>query len=209
MFLSQTDAWAVANGGKEISWRTRNRLMLEPMDQGDFYALTNRMKWFYEDADFPKGPDVLYWANEGEGRMSVAKKEKEKGIKFSRASETFPKATLWGEGGVSVEDVSQGSLGNCWLCASFASLAENPDAVQNLFLNTKTKQSPSGLYGVNLFVLGHQMTIVVDDYLPVTYSHADLDGSSVFSTIFSKVTEGGSLWVPILEKVFAKRYGNY
>ena len=90
------------------------------------------------------------------------------------------------------------------MCASFASLAENPTRVQQAFLNTKREQSPTGLYGVNLFVLGHPMTILVDDYLPVITTHL---GET--TTIFSKIASDGSLWVPILEKVFAKRYGNY
>ena len=116
----------------------------------------------------------------------------------------FPNDSLFGREGVTVDDVSQGSIGNCWLCAAFASLAENPQAVQRAFLNTKAEQSPSGLYGVNLFVLGHPMTFTVDDYLPIV---TNPDGEK--TTIFSKIASDGSLWVPILEKVFAKRYGNY
>ena len=99
--------------------------------------------------------------------MKIAKKARNGGIEFNRAGTVYPDATLWGSNGVTVDDVAQGSIGNCWLCAAFASLAENPQAVQNAFLNTKTKQSPSGMYGVNLFVLGHPMTFVVDDYLPL------------------------------------------
>ena len=102
-----------------------------------------------------------------------------------------------------MDDVAQGSIGNCWLCASFASLAENPQAVYQAFLNTKRLPSPTGLYGVNLFVLGHPMTFIVDDFLPIITK----DGKK--TTIFSKLSSNYSLWVPILEKVFAKRYGNY
>ena len=116
----------------------------------------------------------------------------------------FPNDSLFGHKGVTVDDVSQGSIGNCWLCAAFASLAENPLAVHRAFLNTKKEQSPSGLYGVNLFVLGHPMTFTVDDYLPIV---TNWKGEK--TTIFSKIASDGSLWVPILEKVFAKRYGNY
>jgi len=124
-----------------------------------------------------------------------------------RADEAFPDATLFGTE-VTVDDVGQGSIGNCWLCAAFASLAENPSAIQQAFLNTKRAQSPSGMYGVNLFVLGHPMTFIVDDYLPVMEFY-NMEGDTVYETIFSKIASEGSLWVPILEKVFAKRYGNY
>ena len=125
------------------------------------------------------------------------------GITWERAGNAFPDASLFGWRGVSVDDVAQGSIGNCWLCASFASLAENPTRVQQAFLNTKREQSPTGLYGVNLFVLGHSMTFTVDDYLPI------ITRNGKKTTIFSKIASDGSLWVPILEKVFAKRYGNY
>ena len=60
-----------------------------------------------------------------------------KDIIWERANIAFPEASLWGDNGVTVDDVDQGSIGNCWLCAAFASLAENPDAVQEAFLNTK------------------------------------------------------------------------
>ena len=47
------------------------------------------------------------------------------------------------------------------------------------------------------------MTFTVDDYLPI------ITRNGKTTTIFSKIASDGSLWVPILEKVFAKRYGNY
>ncbi len=48
------------------------------------------------------------------------------------------------------------------------------------------------------------MTVMVDDYLPLTKQE---DGS--YKTVYAHISSDGSLWGPILEKVFAKRYGNY
>ena len=48
------------------------------------------------------------------------------------------------------------------------------------------------------------MTITVDDYLPV---RTNKDGKT--ETVFAAVGNEYPLWVSILEKAFAKRYGNY
>ena len=212
MFLNQADAWADADveTGNEC-WRTRDMIKIRPYSDDSFYRLINRkdrIRYFERDEDFKHGSHVLYWADQGEGAGNLATKEKtakKKGhsITWERAVDAFPEALLFGERGVTVDDVAQGSIGNCWLCSAFASLAESPGAVETIFLNTKREQSPVGMYGVNLFVLGHEMTIVVDDYLPIR----EVEGEK--TTIFSKVASDGSLWVPILEKVLAKRYGNY
>jgi len=49
------------------------------------------------------------------------------------------------------------------------------------------------------------MTVMVDEYLPLIAT----DDNDSSTTIFSKVKDNGALWAPIMEKAFAKRYGNY
>jgi len=48
------------------------------------------------------------------------------------------------------------------------------------------------------------MTVMVDDFLP-TFKHSD----DSFSTLYSKINGETPLWGALLEKAFAKRYGNY
>ena len=50
--------------------------------------------------------------------------------------------------------------------------------------------SPNGIYGVNFYTLGIPQTVIIDDWLPVTSWYS-------------------ALWVPLLEKAFAKLQGNY
>ncbi len=57
---------------------------------------------------------------------------------------------------------------------------------------------------MNLHVLGFPMTVMVDDTIPVIEGDEGED-----HTLFATVEEGSALWAPILEKAFAKRYGNY
>jgi calpain-15 len=48
------------------------------------------------------------------------------------------------------------------------------------------------------------MTVMVDDYLPILKGDEGKD-----QTIYASLEGGSPLWAPILEKAFAKRYGNY
>ena len=48
------------------------------------------------------------------------------------------------------------------------------------------------------------MTVMVDDYLP-TFKHSDGN----LTTVYSKLSADTPLWGALLEKAFAKRYGNY
>ena len=64
-------------------------------------------------------------------------------------------------------DVRQGVIGNCWFMAAASALAERPQRLEKIFLNTSNQLNPSGIYGVNLYSLGVKHTIIVDDYLPL------------------------------------------
>lgn len=97
-------------------------------------------------------------------------------------------------------DIKQGSLGDCWLLAAFASLAEYPAAVQMVF--NRGALSKRGKYTVKLFCLNDKVwkTIVVDDRLPA-------NGTS--GLLYAGATAAGEVWVPLLEKACAKLYGTY
>ena len=82
-------------------------------------------------------------------------------------------------------------------------MAEKPKRVENLFLNTSNEIEAKGLYGIKTYALGVPHTILVDDFLPMSGS----DGN--YSTPFAGVSEDKSVWGAIIEKAFAKFYGNY
>ena len=100
---------------------------------------------------------------------------------------------------VGPEDIAQGDLGNCWILAAISSLAETAGRIDNFFINTS--KSCEGIYGVNMYVLGVPYTMWVDDYLP-------LQGNDLAFVGKGKDSKFG-FWASILEKAFAKRYGNY
>lgn len=103
-------------------------------------------------------------------------------------------------GKIEAADITQGSMGNCWLLAAIASLAEYKGALQNIFV---TKQfSPIGKYTVRLYNarLNRWILISVDDFVPV------LKGTN--TPAFAK-PNGSEMWACILEKAFAKYCGSY
>jgi len=77
---------------------------------------------------------------------------------------------------------------------SLCAMAEYPGRIENMFLNKE--KSTHGLYAVQMWALNVPITVMVDDYLPV---NAQGDATS-----FAKISDDRSLWVPIIEKAFAK-----
>ena len=69
--------------------------------------------------------------------------------------------------------MNQGGLGDCWLLAAIAALAEYPGFIEKyVFLNEKegSNNRQYGVYAVRIYPLGMPVTIYVDDFLPVRYS---------------------------------------
>ena len=130
--------------------------------------------------------------------------ESNKQIEWRRVSEAFPKATLFGNHGVVPADLKQGYIGNCWFISALAALAEFPDRIERLFLNVKNEHSMSGLYGVNFYTLGHEHTILIDDFIPVIN-----EGEAGYTTLYAGLGDDMAMWAPLIEKAFAKRFGNY
>lgn len=99
-------------------------------------------------------------------------------------------------------DISQGALGNCWVVGSLASVAENPALVKRLFVDDYSKNgelSPVGVYLVRLCDGGEWRFVQVDDNFPC---------NSANMLAYSGARRN-QLWVPLVEKAFAKLRGCY
>jgi len=119
-------------------------------------------------------------------------------FKWRRASELHRKANLFSV--IQADNISQGELGDCWLLAAIAVLADFPGHIMNLF--EETGLSPGGRYTIKLHDIRRGWEdIVIDDLIP-----CDRDGRPLFAQL---VGDSGSVWALLLEKAFAKFVGSY
>lgn len=116
--------------------------------------------------------------------------------------ETTP--SLWGTDGVRPAAIKQGSLGDCWLLASIAAIAENGDRIKKIF-NGLTAWPSTGEFELNLWAYGNPVRVTIDDKIPATINST----GTALSPRFTKKSANGSWWVPILEKAAGKYYGFY
>eukprot|EP00928_Gymnodinium_smaydae_P006374 TRINITY_DN12251_c0_g1_i2.p1 TRINITY_DN12251_c0_g1~~TRINITY_DN12251_c0_g1_i2.p1 ORF type:complete len:805 (-),score=65.93 TRINITY_DN12251_c0_g1_i2:130-2544(-) len=99
-------------------------------------------------------------------------------------------------------DISQGALGNCWFCGSLAAVAEKPALVKQLFVGSESSSqelSPVGAYLLRLCDGGEWQYVMVDDNLPCVRS----------CMLAYSGARRNQLWVPLVEKAFAKLRGCY
>ncbi|KAJ8907793.1 hypothetical protein NDN08_007897 [Rhodosorus marinus] len=163
-----------------------NTVRKDGKNQGKlFYGCRKRQCGFFMWApENTIGPYVLRRSNFG------------KGMRWQRFSPskgwTLVKPTI----GFSSLDVKQGSVGDCWFLSALAVLAERPDLINQVALT----QEPSdiGKYSFRLFIDGQWQVYDIDDHLPMK---GDLPA-------FSQ-TSRDQLWVPLLEKAYAKAHGSY
>jgi len=92
---------------------------------------------------------------------------------------------VFGAGGPSMNDINQGYLGDCYLLAALAEVAnQNPSIIQSMITN-----NGNNTYGVRFYVDGNAEYVTVNDSLP--------DGG----TIFNSAT---NIWASLVEKAYAQ-----
>lgn len=136
-----------------------------------------------------------------EERYNESKKDyfiTEDEVSWLRAKDIFNggKFVLF-ENTISVDDVKQGSLGNCYLMSALSSLAETPQLVLQLFRDLTVKDN--GCYEIIMRINGEWQIVLVDDTFPCDFEKIPM---------FAKPT-GAELWVMLLEKAWAKVNGGY
>jgi calpain-15 len=118
-------------------------------------------------------------------------------------------------GKIEAADVLQGQLGDCWLLAAMAALADHPTELLNrVFLTPEL--NPAGKYVLRLFDPQEQIwkKITVDDYVPCERDDYAKDKVARLAANHNVVSlyaspNGKEIWAMILEKAFAKMCGGY
>ncbi|QQP35238.1 Uncharacterized protein FKW44_023402, partial [Caligus rogercresseyi] len=123
-------------------------------------------------------------------------------IEWVRPFETSSEPLLYVDG-TSRTDVVQGSLGDCWLLSTAATLAKRRDLIQRVIPaeQTLSPQDPlyNGVIRVRLWHFGKWVQVFIDDRLP--------QRNGVY--IFAQSESPNEFWIALLEKAFAKMYGSY
>ena len=94
-------------------------------------------------------------------------------------------------------DIVQGKLGSCFFLSAISALAERPALIKRIFEGPNL--DPSGAQALWLNIAGIWKQIIIDDYYPTSRS----------SNFAFAQGRGGYLWVPMIEKAYAKAYGSY
>ncbi|KAF0776280.1 hypothetical protein AaE_000020, partial [Aphanomyces astaci] len=117
------------------------------------------------------------------------------------------------DGGTDPDDVRFGRLNDGWFLSAVSILAASggvddgkvDPVIDNLFITKQT--SLTGAYAIRLFKNSQWETVIVDDYFPVLSDSHKMDISAGAAFAHSRHFE--ELWVPLLEKAYAKYYGGY
>lgn len=104
------------------------------------------------------------------------------------------------KGGIDMNDLDQGAVGDCWLVAAIASLTTKPEQLRSLFY--PDHYNKEGVYAVRFYAPLHAqwLWVLVDGYVPVSASN---------SPYFMSAHNPGELWPMLLEKAFAKLHTCY
>jgi hypothetical protein len=166
-------------------------------DQNAFFSNEN-----YSDPLFPHEKKSLY-AQDSEGNfLNEYYKNKSQDIRpdvnWKSAREIFENDFLLFKDKIEPSDLKQKSLGDCYFISALAALAEFPYLIHQIFRTKKVSQN--GYYEIVLFLDGEWQVITLDDHFIVSSGTNDLE----FST-----PNGNEIWVPLLEKAWAKINSGY
>jgi len=124
-------------------------------------------------------------------------------VRCSNLQPMFSKMVLFHN--VEPNDIFQGCVGDCWLLAAFASVAEFPDYFKTKIFKTK-EVSKIGKYEINLFDCSKNkwITVTIDDKIPCSESNRYMPPKPLFSQ-----PHENEMYILLLEKAFAKMAGSY
>ena len=120
------------------------------------------------------------------------------------------------KGGIAANDVKQGKLGDCWFLSALATLATQPDKLRSCFCMTLVdeewclfgrkglweKCSAAGIIVCRFMKNFEWYYVIIDDRIPVC------DNASG-KPVFAHGDDPDELWVPLIEKAYAKLHGSY
>lgn len=174
-----------------LSTRTK---AIEEIEE-DIVRYCQEHQCLYEDDDFPARPSSLYTDTN-----AVPEYDSELGCERWLRPQEFSENPVLYVNGVSPGDVEQGSLGDCWLLGALCTLSTKPDLLDRLFVNTEHMLT-CGFVTCQFFKNGEWKQVIVDTRLPYNGSYG--------APIYAHCNDPNEVWLPLLEKAYAKLHHNY
>ena len=122
-------------------------------------------------------------------------------LNWGRASEIIPNYKLF-DPGSNLHFSIQGLVSHSLYMSSIASVVYvYPDLIKTAFITNETNDV--GIYQLKLYINGQFHDVIIDDYLPY-----QRDYQEIYLPQIGKY-RNDQLWLPLLEKAFAKASGSY
>ncbi|TMW55975.1 hypothetical protein Poli38472_008623 [Pythium oligandrum] len=106
--------------------------------------------------------------------------------------------------GVCSGDVIQGNLGDCWFLSALSVVATRSDLLEQTFWRGNAYKT-KGLFVCKFMKNYVWQYVIIDDLLPVYGFSRTKEGKPYFA----RCRDPNELWVPLIEKAYAKLHGSY
>ncbi|XP_022303003.2 calpain-1 catalytic subunit-like isoform X1 [Crassostrea virginica] len=186
-----------------------------PTDVGGTY-IKNELGQFEKRVDFRSRPEEydqetrpnvplgqLYTDEQFPLSVAMGNRYNRDKLEWKRPPEFARNPCLFSKG-TARYDIGQGSIGTCWFLASVANVADNRILLKRIIPKDSYPVGTSeydGIFHCRFWRFGVWDDVFIDDYLPIIY------GNQIYSARSN--TDPNEMWVPLLEKAFARLYGSY
>lgn len=174
-----------------------NRIELWRMKTEEIITLITKFKIVYADSVFQPNDRSLVQRGDKVEEKYESLVQWRKGKEATLIPVENPELSPLFESEPSSEHVRNGKLNDGAVVSALSCLAEYSKLVHRLFLTKKPNDA--GVYSLKICYNGMWRQLVLDDFFPCL----------PFGTYMFSKSEKNELWVPLLEKLFAKKYEGY
>ncbi|KAB5589397.1 hypothetical protein CTheo_7164 [Ceratobasidium theobromae] len=141
-----------------------------------------------------------------------------------RVTEIFNKPKFFVDG-VDAADIAQGTLGDCWFLSALGTITTMPQLIEKICV---ARDEQVGIYGFIFYRDSGWEEVIIDDYLLTcvpkwesisgreqTLYHGNKDKYNATARkggktlLFASCGDHEETWVPLIEKAYAKLYGDF